>query len=122
MSQKVCKNALNGKSDSDMKKLRLLYYKPAERTIEGWEQYSLPLGNGYAGASIFGGTDTERIQFTTNVYANTYSQGGVSNFAELYIDFNDTAAKYERTLDIETDIAACSYISAFGQITRTACR
>ncbi|MBQ8875992.1 MAG: hypothetical protein IJY63_00405, partial [Clostridia bacterium] len=46
----------------------------AENTLEGWEKYSLPLGNGYFGMSIFGGTDVERLQFTTNVFANTYKQ------------------------------------------------
>ena len=29
-----------------------------------WESWSLPIGNGYMGASIFGRTDSERLQFT----------------------------------------------------------
>ena len=29
-----------------------------------WEQWSYPIGNGYVGASIFGRTDSERIQIT----------------------------------------------------------
>ena len=47
------------------KDLKLKYKTPAERTNDGWERYSLPIGNGYGGASVFGGTDEERLQFTT---------------------------------------------------------
>ena len=52
------------------KELIMRYFSPAESSNEGWEKYSLPIGNGYFGASIFGGTDSERIQFTTNTFAN----------------------------------------------------
>ena len=102
------------------KDLKLKYKTPAERTNEGWEKYSLPIGNGYGGASVFGGTDEERLQFTTNVFANTFCQGGVSNFLELYIEFNDVAENYERGLDIKTGIAFSSYKSAFGLTKREA--
>lgn len=102
------------------KDLKLKYKTPAERTNDGWERYSLPVGNGYGGASVFGGTDEERLQFTTNVFANTFSQGGVSNFLELYIEFNDVAENYERGLDIKTGIAFSSYKSAFGLTNREA--
>ena len=102
------------------KDLKLKYKTPAERTNDGWEKYSLPIGNGYGGASVFGGTDEERLQFTTNVFANTFRQGGVSNFLELYIEFNDVAENYERGLDIKTGIAFSSYKSAFGLTKREA--
>ena len=102
------------------KDLKLKYKTPAERTNDGWERYSLPIGNGYGGASVFGGTDEERLQFTTNVFANTFCQGGVSNFLELYIEFNDVAENYERGLDIKTGIAFSSYKSAFGLTKREA--
>ena len=102
------------------KELKLKYKTPAERTNEGWERYSLPIGNGYGGASVFGGTDEERLQFTTNVFANDFRRGGVSNFLELYIDFNDVAENYERGLDIKTGIAFSSYKSAFGLTKREA--
>lgn len=37
----------------------------SERPIDAdWERWSLPIGNGYMGASIFGGTSTERLQLT----------------------------------------------------------
>ena len=70
-----------------MKKYVLTYKTPAEDSDIGWEKYSLPLGNGYFGASVFGRTDLERIQFATNVFANVKKQGGVSNFAEIRVDF-----------------------------------
>ena len=103
-----------------MKKTELKYKTPADRTIEGWEKYSLPIGNGYFGASVFGGTDIERVQFTTNVFANFFRQGGVSNFAEVYIDFNDEAQNYVRSLDLRTGIARSEYLSAYGKTKREA--
>lgn len=103
-----------------MKELKLRYKTPAERTNDGWEKYSLPIGNGYSGASVFGGTDAERAQFTTNAFANTFRLGGVSNFLELYVDFNDKARDYERGLDLRTGIAYSEYLSDFGKTVRKA--
>lgn len=103
-----------------MKELKLRYKTPAERTNDGWEKYSLPIGNGYSGASVFGGTDAERVQFTTNAFANTFRLGGVSNFLELYVDFNDKAKDYERGLDLRTGIAYSEYLSDFGKTVRKA--
>lgn len=39
----------------------LRYDKPADRTVKGWENESLPIGNGYQGASICGGIDCDRL-------------------------------------------------------------
>lgn len=103
-----------------MKELKLRYKTPAERTNEGWEKYSLPIGNGYNGASVFGGYDEERVQFTTNAFANTFRLGGVSNFLELYVDFNDKARDYERGLDLRTGVAYSEYLSDFGKTVRKA--
>ncbi len=103
-----------------MKDLKLRYKTPAERTNEGWEKYSLPTGNGYGGASVFGGADEERVQFTTNVFANTFRMGGVSNFLELCVDFGDKAESYERGLDLRTGVAYCEYLSDCGLIKRKA--
>lgn len=103
-----------------MKNLKLKYKSPAERTMEGWEKYSLPTGNGYSGASVFGGTDIERVQFTTNVFANPFRFGGVSDFAELYIEFDDVAQNYGRSLDLRTGVARSEYYSEFGFTERRA--
>ncbi|HAS56569.1 MAG TPA: hypothetical protein DCR94_04945 [Firmicutes bacterium] len=83
------------------KELKLFYKKPALDSIEGWEKYSLPIGNGYFGASIFGGIEKERIQITTNEFANEFKYGGVSNFAEIHIFFAaNNISGYERGLNL----------------------
>ena len=40
----------------------LWYDTPAPDTDAGWENLTLPIGNGYLGARIFGGIETEKIQ------------------------------------------------------------
>ena len=77
-----------------------------------WEQWSYPLGNGYAGACVFGRTDTERIQITDKTLHNKgiYGNGGLTNFAEVYLDFNHKAAQnYRRSLNLSEAIAHVSY-------------
>ncbi len=92
------------------KKLIMRYFSPAESSNEGWEKYSLPLGNGYFGASIFGGTDFDRIQFTTNPFANKQKQGGVTNFGEVFINFNhENVTAYERGLVLNTGVSYSKY-------------
>ena len=93
-----------------MKDLKLKYYTSAEDSIEGWEKYSFPIGNGYAGASIFGGAEKERVQITTNVFANTFENGGVSDFAEIYINFGaKNYADYVRRLDVLRGVASSEF-------------
>lgn len=93
-----------------MKKLVLKYNSPAPSTVDGWERYSIPIGNGHFGASVFGGTDFDRIQFTTNTFANQPHQGGVSNFGEVYLNFDhNEAVDYERGLDLRTGVAYSKY-------------
>ena len=90
--------------------LKLKFYSPAEDSIEGWEKYSFPIGNGYAGASVFGGVKKERLQITTNVFANTFDNGGVSDFAEIYINSGVKEFKnYKRELDIVNGIASSCF-------------
>lgn len=92
------------------KELIMRYFSPAERTDEGWEKYSLPIGNGYFGASVFGGYDTERVQFTTNTFANPYNFGGVTNFGEFHINFNhNNVCDYERGLSLNSGIVYSKY-------------
>lgn len=49
----------NKKADSSNDHLSMWYDEPAD----DWENEALPIGNGYMGAMIFGGTDEEHIQF-----------------------------------------------------------
>lgn len=104
-----------------MKELRLRYKEPAEDSLEGWERYSLPLGNGYAGASVFGGVERERVQFTTNAFANTYKMGGVSSFADIYLESaEEGVSDYVRELDIKRGIASSYFRSLSGETKREA--
>ena len=92
------------------KNYALKFNTPAEDSLVGWEQYSLPLGNGYFGASVFGRTDAERIQFATNVFANDKPRGGVSSFADIYLDFqHDGVENYERGLSLSEGFAYTRY-------------
>ena len=85
---------------------------------DGWERWSLPLGNGYFGANVFGRTATERIQLTEKTLCNdygssTYNPGGLNNFSETYIDFGhafDSVSEYSRSLDLKTAISSVSYV------------
>ena len=79
---------------------------------QDWEQWSYPVGNGYIGASVFGRTDTERIQITDKTLHNKgkYGNGGLTSFAEIYLDFNqDDVRNYRRSLSLNEAIAHVSY-------------
>jgi len=77
-----------------------------------WENWSLPIGNGWLGASIFGRTDTDRIQLTENSLDNKslYNLGGLTNFAELYLDFNhNNTTDFKRGLSISDAVSFTQY-------------
>ena len=79
---------------------------------EDWEHWSYPIGNGYIGANLFGRTDTERVQVTDKTLhvKGPYSSGGLSNFAELYLDFAHTNyTDYRRALNLNDAVAYVSY-------------
>jgi len=77
-----------------------------------WERWSYPIGNGYTGVSIFGRTDTERVQITDKTLHNRgiYGKGGLTSFAEIFLDFNqDEVKNYRRSLNLNEAIAHVSY-------------
>lgn len=77
-----------------------------------WERWSLPIGNGYMGATVFGRTDTERIQLSEKTLANRgcYNNGGFTSFAEIYLDFNHAGVSdYRRSLSLNDAMAAVTY-------------
>jgi len=85
--------------------------RPNSRDFD-WEQWSYPLGNGYIGACVFGRTDTERIQVTDKTVHNLgrYGQGGLTSFAEVYLDLDqDDVQNYRRSLNLDEAIAHVSY-------------
>ena len=92
------------------------------REDDGWQQWSLPIGNAYFGASVFGRTETERVQITEKTLANKHhkisgseknvSYGGLNNFSETYIDFghtNSAVTDYVRYLDMKTAVSGVEY-------------
>lgn len=91
----------------------------------GWQNWSLPIGNGYIGTNVFGRTEVERIQITEKTLSNPWQYvhtengntsypaiGGLNNFSETYIDFghnNGSVSNYSRWLDLNTATSGVSY-------------
>ncbi len=91
----------------------------------GWQNWSLPIGNGYFGANVFGRVETERVQITEKTLSNPWQivktvngtpswpqVAGLNNFSETYIDFGHSSAgvtNYSRALDLRTSVASTSY-------------
>lgn len=100
-----------------MQQLVMKYRTPAEDSTDGWERYSLPIGNGYIGANVFGIVKRDRIQITENSLQNPqYGEpngvglGGLNNFAEIYIEFeHECITGYERGLSLNSAVAYCKY-------------
>lgn len=98
------------------KALRMWYNEPAPDSDAGWVNDSIPMGNGYMGANVFGGPVTDRIQISENsLYdwadKNTgFKRRGLNNFAEVYIDFgHDKHAKYHRELNVNQAVSQVKY-------------
>ncbi|MBQ2277302.1 MAG: glycoside hydrolase N-terminal domain-containing protein, partial [Clostridia bacterium] len=92
--------------------LKLRYDKPAPNTEEGWERYSMPIGNSYMGGNVFGIVKRERIQITENSTENPGHLGGLNSFADLYFHFpheDESVKNYERGLDIGRALAYVRY-------------
>ncbi len=115
---------LESKSTQTKKPYELWYDSPAPNSgvkelknkpegFDGeWENFSLPVGNGYMGVSVFGRTDTERMQITEKTLDNTGNYGipGLTGFAELYLDFNHQDVKnYRRYLNLNTATQGVTY-------------
>jgi len=95
-----------------MMELKLRYKNPAPDSEEGWEKYSLPIGNSYFGGNVFGGVGYERIQITENSAENPGGLGGLNSFADIFIRFphgEKDAENYERGLDIGRALAYVRY-------------
>lgn len=77
-----------------------------------WENWALPIGNGSMGACIFGRTDTERIQISEKSMCNRsfYNTGGITNFAEVYLDFGHAYSRgYRRSLLLDDAMVTVAY-------------
>ncbi|MBQ9797693.1 MAG: glycoside hydrolase family 95 protein [Clostridia bacterium] len=89
------------------------------RKDDGWERWSLPIGNSYMGASVFGRTETERLQITENSLYNPadwsherFHNAGLNSFCEVYLDLGhpfEEVRDYSRSLSLNTAIAKTEY-------------
>ena len=107
--------------------LTLWYVKPAMGVTNPWMEYSLPLGNGHLGASLFGGIQVDQIQLnektiwtgTPTVIGN---HGGYHNLGGIFVhdlseNFNTTDKKafnYNRFLDIERGVGGVNFSDKAG--------
>ena len=89
-----------------------------DKPNSGWEKWSLPLGNSHFGASLFGRTETDRIQITENslsnplIRGNSWKQGmgGTRSFGDLIFEFgHKTPIKYRRSLSLDNAVSVVSY-------------
>ncbi len=90
---------------------------PANNWLE-----ALPLGNGFLGAMVFGGTIQERIQFNESslITGTTNKVGNYQPFGNVIINFNHLeVAGYQRTLLLNDAVQKISYSAGSNKINRT---
>ena len=109
-------------------KLTLWYTFPADR--QQWDEYSLPIGNGELGASIFGGLDIDEIIFNEKtLWSGTSTDnkgyddyGHYECFGSLQIENissvtdRDKVTSYRRELDLSCATARVSYVASDGTL------
>ena len=94
--------------------LTVAFDRPAPDSDKGWEEESLPIGNGWFGVSVFGGVESERLQVTHNAVLtkNPKYRGNpnLTDALDLRVEFpHREAADYRRTLDIGNALARVEY-------------
>ena len=107
--------------------LTLWYVKPAMGVTNPWMEYSLPLGNGHLGASLFGGIQVDQIQLNektiwTGMPTVIGNHGGYHNLGGIFVhdlseNFNTTDKKafnYNRFLDIERGVGGVNFSDKAG--------
>lgn len=110
--------------------LTLWYTVPANETgaSNTWMEYSLPIGNGQFGASLFGGVAIDEVQFNEKTLwsgtkndvaegtANVGTYGSYQDFGSIIItnNGNTTYSNYVRTLDLTTATGTVSYTDGNG--------
>lgn len=92
--------------------------KMRNRADDGWEKWSLPLGNGYMGVNVFGRVSAERLQITENSLCNPYAKNpkfaggaaGLGSFCNIYIDLeHKKATAYKRALNLNSAVCRTEY-------------
>ena len=91
--------------------LKLWYDRPAK----DWMTEALPIGNGRLGGMIFGGVQTERVQFNEiSLWSGDEKEtGAYQAFGDLFIDFKQDAEiqQYKRELNIGNALHTISYLA-----------
>ena len=98
-------------SEAKDSSLKLWYDKPAKN----WMTEALPIGNGRLGGMVFGGIETEQIQFNEiSLWSGDETNtGAYQAFGDLFIDFKQSSDnhEYRRELNIENAVHTISYLS-----------
>ena len=97
---------------------RLTYRTAAEDSIEGWENLSTPIGNGWFGVCLFGIVERERVQITHKAVHGlgiglyqTKPSAGLTDAYDLRFSFPHAGATgYRRTLELESATATLEYV------------
>lgn len=108
----------------------LWYTEPAGTDYSSWQEYSLPIGNGELGASIFGAIQKDKITFNEkSLWSGTSTTQGNPNhgeylkFGSVWVENLDETADvsgYARYLDIDNAVAGVQYRGGNGgSYTRT---
>ncbi len=113
--------------------MTLWYNEPATATGVSniWMEYSLPIGNGQLGGSLFGGIKKDEIQFNektlwTGTPNDVGTYGQYKNFGSVYVEDlsedigysdEDGARDYYRCLDIQNGVGRVHYTNAAGTTT-----
>jgi alpha-L-fucosidase 2 len=121
-----CANFALAHAFSPQNPLTLWYTNPAELSANGWQEYSLPIGNGHLGASVFGNVDHDNLIFNeksmwsgsnntpdpTRDYGvyQAFGSVSISNISNSPID----SSSYVRYLDLSTATAAVEYADVNG--------
>ena len=94
-------------------------------SLKGWQREAYSLGNGYFGASVFGGVATEHIQLTEPTFCTRQTdrhgklRGNLTDALDVAIAFgHGTVRDYLRELDLDDAIATLSYESDGVRYTR----
>jgi len=91
--------------------LKLWYDHPAK----DWMTEALPIGNGRLGGMIFGGIETEHIQFNEiSLWSGDEKEtGAYQAFGDLFVDFKQASnvQQYKRELNIGNAVHTISYLS-----------
>lgn len=104
----------------------LWYDSPAGTSYADWQEYSLPIGNGELGGSIFGGIAVDKITFNEkSLWAGNSetrpnpNHGDYLKFGSIWVtdlsnNFTDGATDYVRYLDIDNAVAGVAFADAEG--------